>query len=94
MSVYAISYDLNRPGQSYDALYQEIRSFGSTWHRLDSTWLVSTTLSANQMSERMKKHTDGNDRFLIIKVVNDYQGWLAKDAWDWLHTHISERACA
>lgn len=94
MAVYAISYDLNRPGQNYEALYEEIKSFGGYWHHLDSTWLVSTQLNANQMSERMLKHTDDNDHFLIIRVVDEYQGWLPKIAWDWLHTHISEKAYA
>jgi|GEM_PF-220463 len=94
MSVYAISYDLNKPGQNYDGLYQEIKNFGGYWHYLDSMWLVSTSLSATQMSERMLKHTDYNDQFLIIRVVDDYQGWLPKAAWAWIHQHISEKACA
>lgn len=54
MPVYAISYDLNSPGQNYQNLYEEIKSFGGYWHYLDSTWLVSTRLSANQMTERMR----------------------------------------
>lgn len=94
MSVYAISYDLNIPGQNYQDLYEEIKSFGGYWHYLDSTWLVSTQLSASQMSERMLKHTDKNDNFLIIRVVADYHGWLPEAAWDWIYQHISEKAYA
>lgn len=94
MSVYAISYDLNRPGQNYEDLYREIRNFGGYWHHLDSTWLVSTNLSAQQMTDRLLNHLDGNDHFLIIRVVDDYQGWLPESAWTWLRQHISEKAVA
>jgi len=94
MAIYAISYDLKKPGQNYDDLYEELKSFGGYWHYLDSIWLVSTDLSADQMSERMKIHTDANDFFLIIRVVADYQGWLPKEAWDWIHQNINEKAYA
>ena len=50
MSALLITYDLNAPGQKYDDLYQEIKDLGSTWwHYLDSTWVVKTTLTPDQV---------------------------------------------
>ena len=80
-----ISYDLNKPGQDYTPLYEEIKSYGTWWHHLDSTWLVDTNETPNQCVERLRKHMDNNDNLLVIEVCKNYQGWLPKNAWDWLN---------
>ncbi len=40
--VFAVTYDLNEPGQDYANLYESIKSVGAWWHYLDSFWLVGT----------------------------------------------------
>lgn len=79
-----ISYDLNRPGQDYSSLYEEIKKAGTWWHHLDSTWIISTNQTPEQWQERLKKHMDDNDNLLVIEVCNNYQGWLPEKAWKWL----------
>jgi len=83
--VYAINYDLKRPGQNYEALYEAIKSCGTWWHYLDSTWLVDTTLGANGIWERISPHLDKNDFVLVIGMSSDYQGWLPAEAWEWIN---------
>ncbi len=84
--IYAINYDLKRPGQNYEALYDAIKKCGAWWHYLDSTWLVDTSLTATGVWERIDPHVDKNDSFLIVGITRDYQGWLPKEAWDWIDT--------
>lgn len=86
--VYLITYDLNKPGQNYEELYKAVKALGGWWHYLDSTWLVDTTLSAQQVSDRLVAHIDKNDRLLVIRVTSDYQGWLTNKAWEWINQHI------
>lgn len=83
--IYAINYDLKRPGQNYDALHEAIKSCGAWWHHLGSTWLVDTSLDANGIWSRLSPHVDKNDSFLIIGVTREYSGWLPRDAWNWLN---------
>lgn len=80
-----ITYDLNKPGQDYTALYKEIKKAGTWWHHLDSTWIISTNLSPNEWQKRLMKHIDKNDNLLVIEVCKNYQGWLPEKAWKWLH---------
>lgn len=89
MTVYCVSYDLNKSGQNYKALYDELESSSGYWHYLDSTWLVSTSETADQLSNRILKHLDSNDSLLVIKVVSPKAGWLPQDAWDWINQHIT-----
>jgi hypothetical protein len=86
--VYLISYDLINPGQRYKEVHEEIKSLGAWAKPLESTWFVDTTLSANQISEKVWKHMDANDFLLVIAVKRDYQGYLKPEIWDWLSTRI------
>ena len=88
MNVYAICYDLNRPGQSYKDLHAAITKLGHWWHQLDSTWLVLTSNSADEIYRQLRPHMDNNDRLLVIKVTSEYQGWLPKEAGEWIRNAI------
>jgi len=44
VSTLLIGWNLNRT-KNYPDLYEAIKSLGSWWHHLHSTWLVNTTLS-------------------------------------------------
>ncbi len=88
--VYLISYDLNKSGQDYNSLYQAIKdsSSGQWWHYLDSTWIIKSYLSVQQVSDNIKSKMDGNDSLFVIEVKNNYSGWLPKDAWKYLRENI------
>lgn len=88
MSVYCVSYDLNKAGQNYNALYEELKKSPGYCHPLASTWLVSTSETAQQLSDRLRKHLDNNDHILVIGVTKDYAGWLPKSNWEWLRKHL------
>jgi len=87
MPVYMITYDLNKPGQNYDKLYEAIKkaSHNNVWmHYLDSTWFIQTNLSTKQVFEQLEPHIDKNDNLLVMEVKGNYYGRLPKDAWDYL----------
>lgn len=90
--IYAINYDLKRPGQNYEALYEAIKNCGEWWHFLGSTRLVDTSLRASGIWDRIAPHVDKNDFFLLIGVTSDYQGWLPQEAWDWINSRLSRMA--
>jgi hypothetical protein len=84
--IFSINYDLRRPGQDYSGLYEAIKSCGPWWHYLESTWLVDTSLTAEQIWKTLSGHVDKNDRVLVIGVTQQYQGWLSSTAWEWINS--------
>ena len=88
MSAYSINYDLKVPGRDYSGLYEAIKATGRWWHYLDSTWIVVTNETASEIWRRLSNHVDKNDYLLIIEVTNNAQGWLPKEAWEWIHTNV------
>ena len=87
MPVYSIDYDLKRPGQNYQGLWAELGKFAGI-RILYSTWLVSTSLSAQAVYDRLSPHIDKSDRMIVIRVARDYQGWLDEVHWDWMNQHV------
>ncbi|AIY19570.1 SinR family protein [Pimelobacter simplex] len=91
MSTKLIAYDLNAPGQNYDALIDAIKGLGAWWHHLDSTWLVKTGVSASDIRDRLAKHIDSGDELLVVDVTGDARAWRGfddrgskwlKETWD------------
>lgn len=90
LRAYSISYDLRKPGRDYSGLYQAIKKSPRWWHYLESTWIVQTTETPNQIWDRLSSHIDAGDFLLIIEVRNNAQGWLPKEAWDWINSYVPQ----
>lgn len=86
--IYAINYDLNKKGQDYSGLYEAIKQLGDWFKCLDSHWLIDTTIGADAIVARIKRHFDNNDRLLVTKVTRDYQGLLTKEDWTWIEARL------
>jgi hypothetical protein len=90
--IYAVNYDLKKPGRDYTQLHEAIKSCGAWWHYLGSTWLVDTHMNANQIWDRVRAHVDSNDSMLIIGVTSNYSGWLPTEAWNWINARLRRAA--
>lgn len=86
--IYAITYDLNKPGQDYPGLYVEIKKLGSWWHDLDSFWLVDTALDVEAIAQAIRAKIDQSDSLLVIGVTDQRQGQLNDEAWKWIRSHL------
>ncbi len=51
MTAYRASYGLNKIGQNYDALSEELKKSLGWCYPLNSTWLISTNEAANQLTQ-------------------------------------------
>jgi hypothetical protein len=84
-----VGYDLKK-GQDYEDLITYLKSTGTYWHHLDSTWFVVTSLSPSELRDEIKRHVNSDDEVLVMDVKGD--GWasfgLSTRATDWLKKHI------
>ncbi len=88
-----VSYDLSKPGRDYSGLHDVLKGCDGWWHYLDSTWIVITTNTPDELSEKLRKHLDGNDSLLVIEIKQGFgnrQGWLAEDAWKWFRDNVDK----
>jgi hypothetical protein len=88
--LYLVSYDLNKPIQNYTLLFEELKKTRAWWHHLDSTWIIKTTETIENFTDRIKAKIDSNDTLLVVDISADrYKGWLVPKAWEWLKENIN-----
>lgn len=90
MPTLLVGYDLRQPGQNYAPLVDQLRSHGTWWHHLDSTWLVRTELTPIQLRNVLRGLIDSSDEILVIDVSGrSWAGAGFEDrAYDWLRQNM------
>lgn len=78
-----VSYDL-KGAHNYAPFFEALRSQGVWWHYLASTWLIHTDKTPEQVYNAICGHIRRADRLFVGTLANGYEGWLPKDAWDWI----------
>lgn len=73
---YVISYDLLKPGQQYEAFWEELERLKAR-RVLESQWAVRRfNTSAAKLRNHFKKFVDEIDRLLIVCAdSDDWAGW-------------------
>jgi len=86
VNVLLITHALNNKFRNYSPLFTAVKenSF-QWWHYIESTWIVTTDHTADTFARVLYPHIENTDYVLVVKIHKDYQGWLPKEAWDWLN---------
>lgn len=87
--VYAITYDLNKPGQDYARLYSTIKTLGDWIWPLQNLWLVDSEKGSQEIADLTHAVIDPNDAVFVVRV-NGYQwgSWMDKKVNDWINVRI------
>lgn len=87
--VFIVTYDLITPGQNYEALLKEIKSY-KAWAKLGgSSYLVETDSTAVAIRDKLGKVLDSGDK-LYVGVVTAPAAWrgLSEDVSKWIQEHL------
>lgn len=89
MTTYIVSYDLRKPRRDYESLFEAIKSESNWWHHLGSTWVVISTKSAMQLTDKLKATMDDDDKILVAESggVGAWFGFTDKGS-QWLKDHL------
>lgn len=88
MSTYQVCYDLHQPGRDYAALHRAIESYGTHYHCLESTWIIRTNSSAEEVRDHLRRHIDGNDSLLVTRLSGE-AAWYGIAHGDWLKNQLA-----
>jgi len=90
MAAVLVSYDLNSPGQSYDKLIAQIKTYPGYCKVLKSAWIVDwSAASAQSVYEDLKSVIDENDHIFCVEINGAArQGWLPESRWDWIRANV------
>lgn len=94
MSVYLVTWDLNKQKANYNQARQNLINHLSKYDHikdpgLDSVWFIASGASADTISAEILKHMDNNDRLIVTKLNSgQHQGVLLKTVWDWINARL------
>ena len=72
MKAYLISYDLDKPGQSYERVIARLKQHGAV-RVLLSQWALRTTWSAVQLRDDLQANgIDASDRLLVTELSGEW----------------------
>ena len=86
-SIYLVSYDLNADTGNYVAVHDAINSLGVVNRCLESSWLVSSSMTEEQVFNVINQVLGSGDRCFICKLdMPHYWGVTSKEysVWTWL----------
>jgi hypothetical protein len=79
-----VTYDL-KGSRDYNPFYEALKLQGPWWHYLASTWLISTNKAPQELVNGVRLYMDPQDSLLVAEMGAHYQGYLPKQAWDWIN---------
>lgn len=86
MPVLLVTYSKNTPDKDYTPLYEAIKKKSNGWwHYLPDVWIVNTNRGADAFARLLYPFITKLDSLLVVKITLEHQGWLPKEAWDWLN---------
>lgn len=62
-----VAYDLDKPGQNYDAVHDRIKSLGRWYHAQQSLFYVHTNFTPEEAHARVFAVMDSNDKLMVVE---------------------------
>lgn len=86
---YLIGYDLNKSGQNYKTLIEEIKKLGNWWHCLDSTFNIKSSSTATIIRDHLMKFIYSNDELLVVCLTGE-GAWtgFSTECSNWLKNNL------
>lgn len=90
MSVFVVTWNLNREGAGYDrkraALMAAFDAYDCIGDRgLESVRFVSSAQTVQQLGDQLRSRLDGNDRLFVSRLHRGcHWGSLTPEVWTWL----------
>jgi predicted NAD/FAD-binding protein len=82
--VYIINYQVANV-DSKNALKSAIKSARSWFNYFENSWIIVSKNNLTYWNSKLSKLMKQDDYLLILEInIENYNGWMPKDAWDWL----------
>ena len=85
MAMYCIGYELKNPGNTNATLIEEMETYETWWHCLESTWIIASPKTADQVRDHLQQYMGLNDKLVVVEIVGN-AAWVGfdKECSDWL----------
>lgn len=92
LNLLLVTFSLRNPLKDYTQFFVQLRGNAyQWWHFIEQTCVVVTNHDSHTFAQLLIPHIEKTDSILVAKIEPfQYQGWLPKEAWDWLNRVSTE----
>ena len=94
MRAYTVNYDLKRPGQNYEELFEALKSYGTHWHPQGSLWIIASSKSAAEIRDHLRQYIDANDSLLVSRMGESAWYGMGENGSAWLKQLLQTKQTA
>ena len=87
MASYLVTYDLNKETKRPDIL-TDVKAFGGYAMLSESSYAITSNLTADAIFQALSKHLDSNDSCYVIHLDRPYSGQGPIKVNEWLEAHL------
>ena len=87
MTVYVVTYDLNKQGQNYECITERLKSL-PYFHAQKSVWFVEYGGSADALVAFLMNCLDENDRLFVSEITDNWSGFNMPKGEAWLNARV------
>jgi hypothetical protein len=73
---------------AHNSLSLELKSSVRWCHQLPSTWIILRYETLAELSVKLRELLPKEGRLLVMPAMGPGDGWLPKEAWDWINDHV------
>lgn len=86
MNLLLVTFSLRNRNKDYSQFFVSLRGNAyQWWHFIEQTCVVVTRHNVSSYAQQLIPHLEDTDSLFIVKIKPyEFQGWLPKEAWDWL----------
>jgi hypothetical protein len=86
LNLFLVTFSLRNPNKDYSQFLVTLRGNAQQWwHFIEQSCVVTTFHDVDTYSKLLLPHIEKTDSLLVVEITpNQFQGWLPKEAWDWL----------
>lgn len=88
VNVLLVTFSLRNPNKDYSQFLVTMRGNALQWlHFIEQTCILTTLHDVQHFADLLYPHIESTDSFIVVRIVpHEYQGFLPKEAWDWLNS--------
>ncbi|HEV7930528.1 MAG TPA: SinR family protein [Nitrosospira sp.] len=85
MALYCIGYELENLENTYATLIEEIETYETWWHCLESTWIIGSPKTVDEVKSHLQQYIGLNDKLVVLEIAGN-AAWVGfdKECSDWL----------
>jgi hypothetical protein len=83
--LYCIGYELENLENTYATLIEEIETYETWWHCLESTWIIGSPKTVDEVKSHLQQYIGLNDKLVVLEIAGN-AAWVGfdKECSDWL----------